>query len=148
MIISLALLNVKATRPKDAEKTLLSMYPFRWQKSDESITAQLEAVLTNNEWPAALKSRFSNTVDNYSLDTIVKSYGENKDAIVYCCVQFLGTKVRYALHDIDWNARELDGGWRNDDFDYNSTEMAGLSEKQEITAKLKKSQLYRLNEGL
>jgi len=148
IILSLAKLNLKANRPNEAEKVLLSMYLFRWQKNDDTLLAQLKAVLTNNEKPAALKSLFAIAVDHYTLDTVVKTYVENKDTIVYCCLQFLGAKVRYALRGIYLDRQIFNAGWRNSDFNENSPEMAGLSEKERITANLKKSQLYRLIQGL
>ena len=118
---------------RDGEKAMLRRRVFNWRGYDGETSKKLKQMFTKYEQPAALKTQIEDAVQHYFLDTTYETFGGKQYPYIYCCINFLGVKVRF---------------FANDDGYYGFDNVLVLPGEDRYIANLKKSELYTLVEGL
>ncbi len=131
-------INLKANRVDAAEISLLSRSEPSWLGARTLVIEKLRELFKRYERPAVLKTEIDKAVNHYVPDTVIHISDGNADTSLYCTILFKGAKIRF-LYERPGSQGILSEG---------KGDSSGMPEKEKIIAFLKKSDLYKMVQGL
>jgi len=132
----------KAGRTREAERTLLSWFPYGPYGFKDSIMIKLNELLKQYEQPKQLKQEVDNAINNYYFDTVYDTRYVQYDTAVFLCINFMDVKIRYYYSG--QTKDYYDGLFRLGSPLEIEAAIGGIPPRDKIIAGLKKTDLYTM----